>query len=404
MKLKSIIAVLTATFISTSVWGGHHACEYENKEELTMLSNSYDAWKAVTNAMASCGNFTATLDKDFQQKHSDALAANPSLYDIVGISNGSITPLINAGTVRPLDDLVKKYGSQLLPNQLIKIDGKIMAIAMSVNNQHMMYREDIFSKLGISEPKTWSDVISAAEKIKESGMVDYPYGGAFKSGWNIAEEFVNMYLGNGGSFFGSGNAPAINNAMGEKSLETLKKLTAYMDPEYLASDSTYAQKQMQQEKIAMGVLWATRAAAMDNAEESKVVGKIKMVSAPMGDARPASSLWWDGIAIAKNISDAEAEAAFQVIMEGIDKEMVEANNDKAVWLIDGYKAGKSAMGAKMTADNGAVPYPSGTRMGAMHGALGTVVPDFLTGKKSAKETLTAIEDAYIAKAKEQGLM
>ena len=404
MKLKSIIAILTATFISTSVWSGHHACEYENKEELTMLSNSYDAWKAVTNAMSSCGNLTATLDKDFQQKHSDALAANPSLYDIVGISNGSITPLLNAGTVRPLDDLVKKYGSQLLPNQLIKIDGKIMAIAMSVNNQHLMYREDIFSKLGLSEPKTWDDLLAAAEKIKSAGVVDYPYGGAFKSGWNIAEEFVNMYLGNGGSFFGSGNAPAINNKLGVKSLETLKKLTAYMDPEYLASDSTYAQKQMQQEKIAMGVLWATRAAAMDNAEESKVVGKVKMVSAPMGDARPASSLWWDGIAIAKNISDAEAEAAFQVIMEGIDKEMVKANNDKAVWLIDGYKAGTSAMGAKMTADNGAVPYPSGTRMGAMHGALGTVVPDFLTGKKSAKDTLAAVEDAYIAKAKEQGLM
>ncbi|PCI12364.1 MAG: ABC transporter substrate-binding protein, partial [Thiotrichales bacterium] len=61
------------------------------------------------------------------------------------------------------------------------------------------------------------------------------------------------YLGNGGSFFGSGNAPAINNAMGEKSLETLKKLTAYMDPEYLASDSTYAQKQMQQEKMELAL-------------------------------------------------------------------------------------------------------------------------------------------------------
>ena len=32
-----------------------------------------------------------------------------------------------------------------------------------------------------------------------------------------------------------------------------------MDPEYLTSDSTYAQKQMQQEKIAMAYLWATRA-------------------------------------------------------------------------------------------------------------------------------------------------
>ena len=38
-----------------------------------------------------------------------------------------------------------------------------------------------------------------------------------------------MYLGNGGEFFGDGNAPAINNAAGVKSLETMKKLTAYMD-------------------------------------------------------------------------------------------------------------------------------------------------------------------------------
>jgi ABC-type glycerol-3-phosphate transport system substrate-binding protein len=404
MKLKFIVAFVASTFISSVAWGGHHACEYKNDQELTMLSNSYDAWKAVTNAMASCGNFTSTLDKDFQQKHSDALAANPSLYDIVGISNGSITPLLNAGTVRPLDALVKKYGSNLLPNQLIKIDGKIMAIAITVNNQHLMYREDIFQNLGISEPKNWNDVMDAAKKIKSAGVVDYPYAGTFKSGWNIAEEFVNMYLGNGGKFFGTGNAPSINNAQGVKSLETLKALTQYMDPEYLASDSTYAQKQMQQEKVAMGVLWATRAAAMENAEESKVVGKVKMASAPMGDVRPASSLWWDGIAIAKNISDAEAEAAFQVILEGIDKEMVSANNDKAVWLIDGYKAGPSAMGAMLTADNGAVPYPSGTRMGAMHGALGSNVADFLTGKKTATETLASIEEAYITKAKEQGLM
>mgnify|MGYP003324782347 CR=1 FL=1 len=47
MKLKSIIAILTATFISTSVWGGHHACDYKNKEELTMLSNSYDALSLI---------------------------------------------------------------------------------------------------------------------------------------------------------------------------------------------------------------------------------------------------------------------------------------------------------------------------------------------------------------------
>ena len=117
------------------------------------MSNSFDAWKAVTEAMSECGNVTATLDSEFKDKQPDAFAANPSLYEIGGVSGSTITPLLNAGTIRPLDDLVAKYGQNLNPNQLIKIDGKIMGIAMSVNNQHLMYRKDIFDNLGISEPK-----------------------------------------------------------------------------------------------------------------------------------------------------------------------------------------------------------------------------------------------------------
>ena len=401
MKIKQIILAAAISCISSGAWA---ACSFSNVSEVRLLSNSFQAWKSVTSAMNECGNFTATLDSEFKDKQPDAFAANPSLYEIGGVSGSTIKPLLNAGTIRPLDDLVAKHGSNLSPNQLIKIDGKIMAIAMSVNNQHLMYRTDIFSDLGIDEPKTYDDVLAAAEKIKTAGVVDYPYGAAFGAGWNLAEEFINMYLGNGGELFGEGNSPSINNAIGVKSLETLKKLTAYMDPEYLSSDSTYAQKQMQQEKIAMAVLWATRAGAMDNAEESKVVGKITMASAPMGDVRPASTLWWDGIVIAKNISDDKAEAAFKVAMEGIDTEMVQANNDDAVWLISGFKAGPSAAGAAATASNGAAPYPAGTRAGPMHTALGNGVADFLTGKKDANATLADIEAEYIAAAKDLGLM
>ena len=75
--------------------------------------------------------------------------------------------------------------------------------------------------------------------------------------------------------------------------------------------------------------------AMDNAEESKVVGKIVMASAPMGDVRPASTLWWDGIVLLK-IFQMQKQTAFKVAMEGLDTEMVTANNDDAVWLITGF--------------------------------------------------------------------
>lgn len=215
-----------------------------------------------------------------------------------------------------------------------------------------------------------------------------------------------MFIGFGGTFMDSASNPTINNEMGIKTLEMMKALTAYMDPEYLVSNSTYVQQQFQQRKIAIANLWASRAAAMDDEAESQVVGKVTMAAAPAAAAgeRPASTLWWDGVVIAKNITDAEAEAAFQVAMEGLDTEMVSANNDAAIWLIEGYTPGRLAEGAIATANAGAVPYPASKAMGLMQTALGNGVADFLTGAKDAATTLTDIEAEYITAAKEAGLL
>jgi len=402
--MKIILSLLSSVLILTG--SVHAACSFSNSVSLKSLTAGFQAWKSVTGAMAECGNLEAELDQDFRLKQPDAFAANPSLYQIGGVANSTMVPLLDAGTIRPLDGLVAKYGKHLKPQQLIKIDGKIMAVAMMVNAQHLMYREDIFNNLGLAIPSTYGELISAAEKIQQAGTVDYPLGGTYKAGWNLAEEFVNMYLGYGGEFFGNGNEPAINNLDGVLTLETMKELTRFMDPEYLVSDSTYVQKQFQQGKIAMANLWASRAGAMDDAKESQVVGKVQFASAPaptMGN-RPASTLWWDGIVIAKNISDTEADAAFRVAMEGLDRQMVQAHNEDAIWLIEGYSAGKAAKGASETASNGAVPYPASKKMGLMHTALGNGIADFLTGKKDARKALADIESAYRTAAKEAGLM
>ncbi|MEE2716079.1 MAG: extracellular solute-binding protein, partial [SAR324 cluster bacterium] len=249
--------------LAVAVSGTAYAsCGFKNSVPLKSLTAGFQAWKSVTSAMAECGNFEPELDQEFRKKQPAAFAANPALYQIGGVANSTMVPLLNEGTIRPLDDLVAKHGQHLKPNQLIRIDGKVMAVAMMVNAQHLMYREDILNNLGIAVPTTYGEVLAAAEQIKQAGVVDYPMGGTYKAGWNLAEEFVNMYLGYGGAFFGAGNSPAINNIEGIATLETMKELTMYMDPEYLVSDSTYVQKQFQQGKIAMANLWATRAGAM----------------------------------------------------------------------------------------------------------------------------------------------
>lgn len=383
-------------------------CGYENETEIKMLSAGFEAWKAVADAMAECGNFEAELDQEFRTKQPAAFAAQPSLYHLGGVSNGTITPLLNEGTIRPLDDLVAEYGQGLSPNQLIRIDGKIMAIAMMVNTQHLQYRADILEDLGIAVPETWDEVLAAAEKIEEAGTVDYPLGATMKSGFDVSVDFINLFYGFGGTFFGEDNQPTINNEAGMNALQMMERIAQHLDPEYLISDSTYVQQQFQQQDIAMANLWASRAGAMDIEGESQVVGLVETAMAPraMPDGPPATTIWWDGVVVAANISDEEAEAAFRLILEGMDTEMVTANPDVAIWLIPGYEPTRLAKGAveTLTATPPPASYPSSSAMGLMQTALGNGVPDFLTGAKDAETTLADIEAAYLTSAREAGLI
>ena len=402
--MKHLLAATALSLLLTMA--AKAECSFKNTVPVQSLTAGFAAWKAVTDTMAECGNFTASLDQEFSKKQAAAFAAKPALYQIGGVANETLIPLLNEGTIRPLDALVAKYGQNLSPNQLIKVDGKVMAIAMMVNAQHLIYREDLFKELGIAPPKTYDEMLAAAEKIKASGKVAYPLGATMKTGFNLGQDFVNLFLGYGGAFFKDGNQPNVNSDAGKKALATMKALTAYMDPEFLVSDSTYVQKQFQQGKIAMTNLWASRLGALDDPKESQASGKVGVAAAPaaMAGGKPATTMWWDGIVIAKNITDEEADAAFHLAMEGLSERMVKANNAASVWLVKGYAPGKLAGGVVASAEGGAPNYPAATALGPLTTAIGNGVADYMTGKKDAAKTLADIEVAYLATAKEKGLI
>ena len=54
--------------------------------------------------------------------------------------------------------------------------------------------------------------------------MNYPIGGAFKAGFNLGGEFINIYLGLGGTFF-NGYNPSVNNSKGLRALRIMKKIT-----------------------------------------------------------------------------------------------------------------------------------------------------------------------------------
>ena len=402
--LKKLTLASTVALMSSAA--AYADCAVADGPEITAMTATFPAYVAVAAALEECPNVSVELDLEVRTKAAPAVAAQPALYDIVSVHNDTIVQFLDAGTLRPLDDLVEKYGQDLNENQLIRIDGKVMAIALMVNLKHLMYREDIFNDLGLEPPQTFDEMLEAAEAIKQAGVVEYPLGMTYKGDWNIAAAFNDMFAALGGTFVNEDNTPNLNNEVGLQTLETMKRVTEYLDPEYLVSDSTYVQQQMQQGKIAMAVLWASRAGAMDDPVESQFAGKIagSVAPSPVEGATPASMLYWDGLSIAQNISDEEAERAFQVIVDGADDEMVSANNDAAVWLIDGYEPAQMAQAAIDTANAGAISSPSTNWKGLIISAAGNNVPDFLNGSKTAEETLQSMEEEYTISAKEVGLI
>jgi ABC-type glycerol-3-phosphate transport system substrate-binding protein len=399
----------TAVFMGTTAYAG---CGISSGN-VSILGNEFAAIQAVAEGAKQCAGDGVTvesnLNKDYRELQVAALTANPAQYTAVTTTNAAIVPLLGDDLIRPLDDLIAKHGQNLSKNQMITVDGKVMAVAFMANAQHLFVRKDVLEAAGVEVPTTYEEVIAAGKAIKDAGLMEHPFATTSKTGWNLGEEFVNMYLGFGGKFFKPGTAePNINNEAGIAALNTLKSLTELSNPDYLTFDSNAVQASWEAGEIAMAHLWGSRGTGLLDNEGSteEIVSNTLLVSSPTvgGGDIPASTLWWDGFAIASNISDEDAEASFLAMLNGISPAVVKANNDAAVWLVEGYEPSPASAGVFATAAGKTKPYPMIPFMGLMHTALGAELTEFLQGSESAEQALADTEAAYISAAKEKGFL
>ena len=350
--IKTIALTATAAAILTSS-AAFAECGIEGNANVSIMGNDFPALHAVFSAAEQCAGNGVTVTKNHNKDYKDlmvpALTANPAEYTALTVSNGTLVTLMNDGLVRSLDALVAKHGSSLNKSQLVTVNGKVMAVAFMANAQHLFYRSDILSQVGMSadEVQTYEQVLTAAQRIRDAGIMEYPVALNTKAGWNLGEEFVNMYLGTGADMFVPGTAQvSINNEHGIATLNMLQSLVSYSHPDYLTFDSNATQAMWEGGKLALATMWGSRTAGVldDEGSTEQVVMNTDFAAAPTfnGGSIPASSLWWDGFVIAKNISDADAEASFIAMMNGTSTEMVQANNGAATWLIEGYVPNKAA--------------------------------------------------------------
>ena len=408
MYLRKLAIASTLAVMASSA---ADACQISAR--VSVVGNEFPAIQTVGKGAQACSgaDVSTNLTADHQKINVAGMSGNPAEYTSAIIANSSIVALMNNDLIRPLDDLVAKHGKDLQKNQLITINGKVMAVAFMANAQHLVYREDVLKKIGVEPPKTYEDMLAAAEKIRSAGIMQNPVGGAYKAGWNLAQEFNNMFLGYGGNHFKDGSAqPNVNTEAGVNALKMMKALSEYMNPDFLTHDSNATNAEFRAGNVAIMNMWGSRAATLVDADGVSDEVKTGMnIAGPMtvgGGSTPASTLWWDGWTVAKNVSDAEAEATFIAMMNGIDPSIIKDEDirKQAVWLIDGYTPTDAARGVFAAAQASTIPYPMLPYMGLMHTALGAELSDFMQGKESAEQALADVEAAYIAAAKEKGFL
>lgn len=396
---------------------GHARCltlQNAKAGEINIVGNSFPALQHIAKEMQSCTQgglkvqfkMTPQIQQEVQQAFG---SSGKSAFDAAVVSGGVFADLQSKGQLQPMTDLVNKYRAKykIEDSMLVRVNGEVMAIAFMQNAQNLFYRKDLFDKHGIKVPATYPEMLAAAKTLKEKEPgVEFPIAQTFAKGWDSATEFTNIFVGHGGRFFKPGSAaPDFNSEAGVKALETMRAMTPFMTPNYLASNSDDVMNQFQQGKAAMGVLWASRASRMDDPAASKIVGKMEFTAAPAAVAggKSATHLWWDGVVMPKNLGG-DRETVFQVLMEALDEDTMKAGNDLTIWVRSAYKPTRFGTGVSASAKAGAPIWPTEPFFGLAHGEIGKVLPDVLSGAMAPKAALDAAAAAYVKAATEKGFI
>ncbi len=411
--MKSVTRLLAVAALAAVPGAASAECD-AGTGEVNVLTNFFETLELLADVMEECETDDLAVDVKLTTTHKEereqAFAASTSPYDASAVANSSITLLQAKGQLMPLNDLVDKYRDeyQIEDQMLIRFDEEIAAIAFMANAQHFFYRIDLFEKHGIEVPRTYDDLVAAAEILKNEESIEYPFGAAFggSGGWELANEFVNLLLANGGEMFDPATSEAVfDGPEGLEALNLMGTLMSYMSPNALAIDFGGVKQQLQRGEVAMAILWGDQAPTMDKEGESSVIGKIGFAPAPamMEGGPPATTFWWDGYVIPKNL-DGDPDTAFKVIMHATRPEVVEQNNDVTLWIRSNYQPTNYTKAITESIMANAPPYPMNPQSALAHGAIGNNIGDFLAGRESAEQSLADAAADYRSAAIDAGLL
>lgn len=175
------------------------------------------------------------------------------------------------------DDFLKP-----LVDNIATYNGKLAAIPYDIPIFIMMYRKDIFDELKLKVPTTVQEYMDAVKAINDA-KAPKTYGtvGQWKSGHYAIECNMTAWLwAHGGSVYGPGNKPAINDDKAQTAMQYMMDLGKYMPPGATTWDWSGEADAFQQGLAGIYISWGEFFPGFDDPGKSKIVGLAEPAPVP----------------------------------------------------------------------------------------------------------------------------
>jgi ABC-type glycerol-3-phosphate transport system substrate-binding protein len=375
-------------------------CDYtmpESETTVNVLAYNSSAIDPFTNTMVkSCTRENVTLKHDpidFSgqvTKTTATLSGDTGSYDILETYGFAVPEIASAGSIIALDDFVAKYEDKYKLDALnegmrsaLSYDGKLYALPMQAQMYVMAYRADVFEELGLTPPKTFDEMIEAAEVIREQGDIEYPIALPMNATADVSTIYQAAMNSTGTDFLDAGE-PQFESEGSRQALEGLQSLLPYMDPQVTTFDQPKVQQQMYNGTAAMAIMFSGRMNDLTLDTNSKLADDFAFAAPPSINADAPylfSRLSVDGWAIPEN-TQLDKDMLFQMIAASVSEDASKASVPAAYPARDGIVTDESSKYAVAANETTAatMPAPNDPASAPVTNAIRPILVQVLTGQ------------------------
>ncbi|SOD86188.1 ABC transporter substrate-binding protein [Streptomyces sp. Ag109_G2-15] len=196
---------------------------------------------------------------------------------------GAIKQAVDKKWAKPLGadalkELQKNYSQGW--QDIGKVDGKQYGVYYKAANKSLIwYNAKAFENAGAKEPKTWQELLTAAQAVYDSGVTPFSVGGA--DGWTLTDWFENVYLSQAGP---------------EKYDQLAQHKIKWTDPSVKQALTTLAQIWGKKDYVAGGA---------DGALQTEFPNSVTQTFT--GGDQPKAAMVYEGDFVQVNIGDTKAK-------------------------------------------------------------------------------------------------